>query len=473
MAAGAFAFVLVVASVVSAYLAIRATRAERAAREQAAMAQAVSDFLQNDLLGQADVDNQTHMGVQADPDIRVRKVLDRAAANIAGKFVGQPLVEATIRRTIGDAYVALGLFEVGKTQLEQSRALFLRELGDQHRETLNAMARLADLYLKQGDYAKAEGLYTEALEGLRNVAGAEHADTVRVTCGLGAALFFQMKPESESFLVSALELSRRVPGENHHNTIEMLAGMAWLKFYAGKYVQSEGLLAEALEIARRLRGEDNTAVFVLMDELAWVYAAQGEYHRAEELSAKGLEGTRRLRGPEHSETFVSMSMRALVWALMGKSARPRRSRPRHWMASAGPWEMITSSRGGGARSTLALTCQQQGRVGEAEKLLTRLLQDARRVFGDTHLSTVLTMIELAELFLDERHPDNAEALLIQAQKAGASLPDENDPVIADTATALARIRLIQLRPADAEPLRAKPWASASIAIPTIGPATTP
>ncbi len=320
MAAGAFAFVLVVASVVSAYLAIRATRAERAAREQAAMAQAVSDFLQNDLLGQADVDNQTHMGVQADPDIRVRKVLDRAAANIAGKFVGQPLVEATIRRTIGDAYVALGLFEVGKTQLEQSRALFLRELGDQHRETLNAMARLADLYLKQGDYAKAEGLYTEALEGLRNVAGAEHADTVRVTCGLGAALFFQMKPESESFLVSALELSRRVPGENHHNTIEMLAGMAWLKFYAGKYVQSEGLLAEALEIARRLRGEDNTAVFVLMDELAWVYAAQGEYHRAEELSAKGLEGTRRLRGPEHSETFVSMSMRALVWALMGKSA---------------------------------------------------------------------------------------------------------------------------------------------------------
>jgi serine/threonine protein kinase len=58
LAAGvAFAVLLLASTIVSASLAIRAMRAESTAREQAAIAQAVNDFLQQDLLGQADVDN--------------------------------------------------------------------------------------------------------------------------------------------------------------------------------------------------------------------------------------------------------------------------------------------------------------------------------------------------------------------------------------------------------------------------------
>jgi eukaryotic-like serine/threonine-protein kinase len=40
----------------------------------------------------------------------VRTALDRAAAGIAGKFEAQPLVEASIRRTIGKTYEDLGLY---------------------------------------------------------------------------------------------------------------------------------------------------------------------------------------------------------------------------------------------------------------------------------------------------------------------------------------------------------------------------
>ncbi len=118
------------ASVVSTYLAIRATRASgggegggercvgdglrggeasggtRAGGDR----QAVNDFLQQDLLGQADVDNQARPGQTPDPDIKVRTLLDRASEKIGGRFDQQPRVEAAIRRTIGDTYVALGLY---------------------------------------------------------------------------------------------------------------------------------------------------------------------------------------------------------------------------------------------------------------------------------------------------------------------------------------------------------------------------
>ena len=155
---GAFAILLVVASVVSMYQAIRATRAERtssaersralaaegeavrqrdraveAEREaqaaaarattEAAIARSVNDFLQRDLLGQADVDNQAGPGQKPDPDIKVRTLLDRAAAAIGGKFADQPAVEVAIRRTIGDTYVALGLYGSAKTHFEKSLAI--------------------------------------------------------------------------------------------------------------------------------------------------------------------------------------------------------------------------------------------------------------------------------------------------------------------------------------------------------------
>ena len=50
--------------------------------------------------------------------------LERAAAFIGGIFVKQPLVEASIRQTIGKAYHALVLYPGAQRQME--RALDLR-----------------------------------------------------------------------------------------------------------------------------------------------------------------------------------------------------------------------------------------------------------------------------------------------------------------------------------------------------------
>ena len=70
---------------------------------------AVNEFLQKDLLGQADIGQQMVGRLeQRDPDVKVRTLLDRASRSIEGKFTKQPLTEAAIRSTIGNSYRAMG-----------------------------------------------------------------------------------------------------------------------------------------------------------------------------------------------------------------------------------------------------------------------------------------------------------------------------------------------------------------------------
>src|ERR1019366_4711811 len=75
LVAGAAAVVVVLAAgvVVSTWQAVRARRAE-------ASANAVSDFLQNDLLAQASAANQSKPATKPDPDLKVRTALDRATS---------------------------------------------------------------------------------------------------------------------------------------------------------------------------------------------------------------------------------------------------------------------------------------------------------------------------------------------------------------------------------------------------------
>ncbi len=83
----AVVFVVLAAGVVaSTWEAVRARAAERRATSEAAVAKAVNDFLANDLLAQADAGKQSGPNAKPDPDLKVRTVLDRAAAKIMGKF---------------------------------------------------------------------------------------------------------------------------------------------------------------------------------------------------------------------------------------------------------------------------------------------------------------------------------------------------------------------------------------------------
>ena len=86
-------------------------------------------FLLNDLLAEASPDRNPR-GRQ----ISVEAVLNKAATRIAGKFDGQPEVEAQIRSTVGETYHVLGLFSEGLPHLKRSLELLRDALGSEHPE---------------------------------------------------------------------------------------------------------------------------------------------------------------------------------------------------------------------------------------------------------------------------------------------------------------------------------------------------
>jgi hypothetical protein len=88
------------------------TRQKQRVEEESAIAKSVNEFLQKDLLGQADIRNQPLPGGTGgrNKDITVGELLDRAAKTIEGKFAMQPQTEAAIRLTVGKAYRALGRY---------------------------------------------------------------------------------------------------------------------------------------------------------------------------------------------------------------------------------------------------------------------------------------------------------------------------------------------------------------------------
>src|SRR5260370_11831896 len=87
--AAAFVLVLVGAAGISIHQRILAS-------EAAAVAQAINDFLRNDLLAQASTDSQSARA-KPDPDLKVRTALDLAAQRGGEKFGRQPEVRAAIR----------------------------------------------------------------------------------------------------------------------------------------------------------------------------------------------------------------------------------------------------------------------------------------------------------------------------------------------------------------------------------------
>ena len=164
--------VLVAGVVVSTSLAVGQARARAEAERQGRISEAVSSFLRNDLL--ASVDPTKTKG----QELTIRSFLANASESLQDRFPDEPLVEASIRATLGWTYRMLGDLKAAEPHL--ARALQIREeqLGQEHPETLQTMDQLFWVYMDRGRYGEAEQLGAKALEISRRIFGDEHPTTL-------------------------------------------------------------------------------------------------------------------------------------------------------------------------------------------------------------------------------------------------------------------------------------------------------
>ncbi len=339
---------------------------------EAATAVAVNEFIQGDLLSQASVAAQIRPDTKADPDLKVRTALDRAAVRIDKGFDAQPLVEASIRQTIGDTYKALGLYPEAQRHLERALVLQDMVLAREHRDRLHTLNNLAEVYWYQGKYEQAEPLFTAALAGRRRVLGETSRDTLSTTTNVAALNWAQGKlPEAESFYTNALDVMRKVLGPEHPDTLLTMNNLALLYRTQNKLPQAEPLYTRALEGRSKVLGVEHPDTLSTMNNLAALYTVQGKLDQAEALFTKVLDGMGRVLGTEHPETLRSMNNLATVYL-------NRRKLP------------------------------------ESEKLYSQVLETQRKVLGDQHPDTLTSMGNLAISYQNQRKFAQAEPLLVSS-----------------------------------------------------------
>jgi tetratricopeptide (TPR) repeat protein len=325
--AAVFSILLLATTALSVWQAVRATAAEHRveqdrekvlrekerADDKAAVASAVNAFLNDGLLFASTPQ------MNPDRELKLRTVLDRASNDIDGKFRDRPLVEAEIRKTLGNAYTALGELETAERHARRGWDLYVSLLGPEHRDTLVAANALGLAMFQRGRFKDARKLFEETIGTQTRVLGAEDKDTLRTTTNLVNLLrdYGQIK-EARALAEKNLESCRRVFGPETMETFAAQNSLATTMTRTNEMDKAQELYEQSLPIIRRVLGPEHPFTLTTNLNLANVHAFRRQYDAAAKLYIECLEVDRRVLGPEHPDTLLTMYNLATTLDKLGK-----------------------------------------------------------------------------------------------------------------------------------------------------------
>ena len=209
--AAAFAALLMVATAVSGYLALRARSAEGLAKSRLAeseqsrdQAKAVSQFMV-EAFGKPDPGEDGR-------DLKVVDLLDAAAARLDGQSAGSPAIRGALLNALGETYGSLGIADQAVKVSTRAFDTLKASLGPDHPETLLSRNTLANAYRSAGRTADAVALAEETLRLRTARLGPDHPDTLRSRSTLAIA-YWEARRAAESIALheGTLELATKSP----------------------------------------------------------------------------------------------------------------------------------------------------------------------------------------------------------------------------------------------------------------------
>jgi eukaryotic-like serine/threonine-protein kinase len=281
-AATMIAIVLVTATGISAWQAVRATRAQTLAKQRLAESEAISKFL-------------TEVFRSPDPErdgraITAAETLGAAADKLETDLANQPAYRAELQATLAQTYDGLGLFREAIPLQEKVRDYYLAASGPEHPDTLTAMNNLAHFYEKVGRRDEAIKLDERGLTLRRKVNGPEHPDTLQAMGNLAVSLDAAGRQDEAIKLgEQVLALRRRVSGPEHPDTLQAMGNLAISLDAAGRRDEALKLQEELLVLNRKISGPDNTNTLEAMHELARYDCSVGRNEEGIALLEKSCE----------------------------------------------------------------------------------------------------------------------------------------------------------------------------------------
>ena len=434
---------IVAGGIATSLALVRARNAERAATQESDRAVAVRDFLTEDLLGQADPENNPRSA-----GVTVEQLLDRASSRVDQNpaLIRHPGAKAEILAVLGETYEGLGNYSKAVEHWRRALELDQQLYADPNEpRTLAAMKGLGQALIGIDEFEEAEDILRRTATRRSQSSGPTHRDTLFANNSLAIALGEQGRfAEAEPLFKSTWQTWSRVYGPNDKDTLQALVNYAAMLTKKGDYASADPLFRSALDGYRAQGLADSPDA--LNSENAW---ALNLIHERKLDEAKGLLNEtiarkQRVLGPNHALTLGSRSNLGYVLSQLGESAAAVRELTLTYeglRAEYGPAHRETLA----AKNSLVLALRDAKRWDEAKAYARELLDDARRKVGPYENDLVVFTNNLAWIYEGEGDYPEAERLYRESLAIAKEAGHSDDPDSLDSAHNLMRVLFQQQR----------------------------
>jgi eukaryotic-like serine/threonine-protein kinase len=304
---GLIIMIIIGLAIVGPIVAYHMTKSRNEAIQATNSLKATLDFISKDILAKASPDNQPNK------DIKLREVIDEAAKNININFKDQPLVEASIRETLGDIYQHLGETKFAEFNFE--KALRLRNsIKGPLDEELHLMAELAYLYYQEGRQKESQNLSLEIIKKGKNTLGLSNINVIYGYLIYQSTLFSYGKSTEAYKILEEIKpaIEKYFPGENPIRLL-YLNNYAGVYSALGKFNKAIEIGEELVKVRRKVSGNNHSDTLLALENLAYYYIIIENYDLAEKNMKEARDQRIKLMGPISRLTMLDDCIMAEIY----------------------------------------------------------------------------------------------------------------------------------------------------------------
>ena len=318
----AAAFVLMLVTFAALYTVQLRQERDRA-RQAAAQAEQITDFMQRVFSGSDPYETQGDT-------ITARQLLDRGIKRIDVELANQPVVRARLLDAMGRAYQGLGFYDQAGTLLNRSLALRRQRLDEDDLELADSYLYLSDLHHESLEYEQGAAFGRRAVEIRRKKLGPDHLLTLESMYALAQNVFeLHHLDEADSLLQFVLKHRRLQLGNDHPNTMSTVYLLGLVLHGRRAHEEARLLLEETLAgidpASMETSGESAKSLW----RLARLMQFQNDHAGAEQMYRKVLDMNLELYPEPHHE--IANSKEAIGTAL---SWQGKHEEALHWQQAS-------------------------------------------------------------------------------------------------------------------------------------------
>ena len=386
-------------------------------------------------------------------------LLDAATGRLeAGELADQPLVEAEVRSTLGKTYRNLHLsgFETAELHLRRASRIWLEH--DAAEDAVQGLLDLAALKDDQDEDAQAEALYRKALEIARSRGGEELLQSTLSSmgrfltrCGAHDREAFS---RAEDGFREALEIAERRNGLEHPAVATCMNELAGALIAQEDFAEAEELLGIALEIGRKLYGDSHPDIAATLSELGALEQARGDYGAAERYLREAFAMDWKFEADDGGVPTAAVEVAMALADLLILEGKAGESVTLYRMVLDGARELLPEPHPMIAfvLRSLAEALRASGDPQGSEEAYLEALEMNRKAVGEDHQETVITKVQLGQLYFGLERYQDAESLFVSSYEAmvdNPEVPEEDRAFVLD--------RLVRISEAMGLPEKAALW----------------